>query len=87
MRPRRPGPWQVLEKDPVLGGIFIMVDGETFRGTLETHSPEGGRHTVIVLRRDGCVWLVLNGAWSQSSVMTGREAEHLIALLGKAKSA
>lgn len=63
-----------------------MPEGESFRATLVTRAADGGKHTVIVLRRDSRVWLCLNGAWKQSSVMTGPETDQLIELLAKARN-
>lgn len=71
------------EHGPAQPGIVAGV--ESFRGTLVTRAADGGRHTVIVLRRDSRVWLCLNGAWKHSSVMTGAEAGRLIELLGRAR--
>jgi hypothetical protein len=61
-----------------------MPEDERFRGTLRARAPDGGPHTLIVLRRAGRVWCVLAGAEKLSAVMTDDETEQLIDLLRKA---
>lgn len=63
---------------------------ETFRGTMQGRTPEGGRATVIVLRRGmgstARVWLTFNGAIKTTVVMTDPEAGELVGLLSDAQS-
>ena len=65
-------------------------DEETFRGTVQARNTDGGRHTVIVMRRgrgrDARVWLTLNGAWKTTVCMTDEEAAQLAELLTKAQA-
>lgn len=62
---------------------------ETFRGTLQAHTPESDPATVIVTRRGlgryGRVWLTFNGAIRTTLVLTDQETVRLVDLLGAAK--
>jgi biotin-(acetyl-CoA carboxylase) ligase len=61
---------------------------ETFRGTMQGHTPGGDYATVIVTRQGrgsaGRVWLTFNGAIKTTVVMTNPETAQLGKLLDKA---
>lgn len=61
---------------------------ETFRGTLQVHTPDDDPATVIVTRRglgrSGRVWLTFNGSMRTTLVMTDQETVRLTDLLGAA---
>jgi hypothetical protein len=61
---------------------------ETFRGTMQSRTPDGDYATVIVTRQGlgnaGRVWLTFNGAIKTTVVMTDLETARLGELLDKA---
>lgn len=71
------------------GANMAPPSEETYRGTLEGHTPDGSRATMIVTRqglgRTGRVWLTFLGALKTTQVMTDDETNRLVALLRAAR--
>lgn len=66
----------------------MSTPDETFRGVLESRTPEGQRATVIVTRqgsgRSGRAWLTFHGAIKATVVMDDGETARLVELLNGA---
>ncbi|HEY2723521.1 MAG TPA: hypothetical protein VGI84_02435 [Pseudonocardiaceae bacterium] len=56
----------------------LFSESQSDRTVLAFRSPEKTTATVIVMRRDGQVWLVLNGALKTTIAMTDSEADQLV---------
>lgn len=67
--------------------VEVHSERESFRGTVEGHTPENKSATVIVMRRKQRVWLTFNGAIKTTVVMTNADTAELIGLLQAAQGA
>lgn len=56
----------------------LHSEGESDRTVLAFRGPDGEAATVIVMRRHGKVWMVLNGAVKTTVVMTHPDAGQLV---------
>ena len=71
-------------------GVAMITDGEeTFRGTMQGHTPEHDSATVIVTRkglgRGARVWLTFYGSIRATMVMTDQQTGRLMDLLEAAR--
>lgn len=60
---------------------------ETYRATMMAATPETGRETVLVMRRDGRVWLTLQGSIRATVILTAAGVGQLRRLLSEASEA
>ena len=83
-RGRRGGPRQVGERVVWAGS----TPEETFRATVQAHTPDGGFTTVIVTRQGlghrGRTWLTFDGGIKTTAVFTDEQADQLVCQLSQA---
>ena len=64
----------------------VHSERESYRQVIPLRTPEGHAASVIVLRRDGRVWITFQGALTTTVAMSDPQAEHLTDAITAARS-
>lgn len=64
----------------------VHSEQESYRATIGLRTPEGERATVIIMRRDGEVWVTFNGAIKTTVTMSDPEAAQLLEAVTAART-